>query len=79
MASTTNQQGLTNYEIRVQGTISRRWLNWLDDIVVLDVADTGSSAMTTAKVSVPDQAALLGKLQQLHNLGFSLVQVRRIS
>ena len=78
MDSTTDQQGQTIYEIQVQGTISQRWLNWLDGIAIVHVEDTGSFAVTTAKVSVPDQAALLGNLQKLHNLGFSLMQVRRL-
>lgn len=68
----------TTYEIQVQGNISRRWVDWFGGMIILAVDEDGPRTLTTAAIHVPDQAAMLGQLQKLHNLGFSLLQVRRI-
>jgi len=66
------------YLIQVQGWISERWVDWFDDmtITVRDDED-GAPAVTTLTGTVADQAALLGLLQKLYNLGFPLLLVRR--
>jgi hypothetical protein len=71
-----NQQA--TYEILVQGNISQRWVDWFANMTILAEDEAGPLPHTTAEVRVADQAALLGQLQKLHNLGFSLLQVRRI-
>ncbi len=68
----------TTYEILVQGNISQRWVDWFGSMTILAEDQVGRQRLTTAEVQVVDQAALLGQLQKLHNLGFSLLQVRRI-
>ena len=80
MATTPSprQRIQTMYEVQFQGRISRRWLDWLGGMSILSVDETGKEARTTAVLQVPDQAALLGQLQKLHNLGYPLLQIRRL-
>ncbi len=71
------------YQIRVEGKISPRWLAWFDGLAI-SVTDEeltgragGSSATTTLTGLLPDQAALAGLLQRLYTLGLPLLEVRR--
>lgn len=65
------------YQVQVQGRISERWVDWFDDMTIA-VRDKGDApAVTTLTGTVADQAALLGLLQKLYNLGFPLLLVRR--
>jgi hypothetical protein len=66
------------YEVQLQGRLSQRWLDWLGDMTVVAVDEAGELWRTTAVLQVPDQAALLGQLQKLHNLGYPLLQIRRL-
>lgn len=71
-----SSRGIT-FEILVQGTISQRWVNWFGCLTILVQEEDGWRSLTTVELQVADQGALLGQLQKLHNLGFSLLQVRR--
>ncbi len=64
------------YQIQVQGWISERWADWFDDMTIT-VDEDDVSAVTTLTGTVADQAALLGLLQKLYNLGLPLLLVRR--
>jgi hypothetical protein len=77
MGSPNRQDQGVSYEIQVQGSISQRWVDWFGCMTIITEEEDPSS-LTTAEVHVADQAALLGQLQKLHNLGFFLLQVRRI-
>ncbi len=73
------RQGIqTFYEVQFQGRMSQRWLDWLGGMTVQAVDEAGEVSRTTAVLQVPDQAALLGQLQKLHNLGYPLLQIRRM-
>ena len=65
------------YSVRMKGFISERWTNWFGNMTIIreDGASTDGLA-TTVSIAVADQAALLGTLQKLHNLGYSLMEVR---
>jgi hypothetical protein len=83
-SSQRHQQGQpATYQIQVQGWISERWADWFDDmtITVSDEDDAGQPggglALTTLTGIVADQAALLGLLQKLYNLGLPLLLIRR--
>ena len=78
MDSPIHQNQGTTYEILVQGNISQRWVDWFGCMMILAEDEGNPLSLTTAEVHVADQSALLGQLQKLHNLGFSLLQVRRI-
>lgn len=65
--------GTAVYRIRVQGRIAARWAEWLDGMAITPAAEPGETLLTGA---IMDQAALLGLLQKLHNLGLRLLEVR---
>lgn len=68
-----------SYTIRVRDSISERWIGWFGNMTVIERPELSPGAaglpapdqdyFTVVKVNVADQAALLGILQKLHNLG----------
>lgn len=65
------------YRILVQGWVSERWAEWVNGMSMIRRGD--DSEPTTALCGVvADQAALLGLLQKLNDLGFVLLGVRRL-
>jgi hypothetical protein len=74
----SGQERQVVYAILLQGRLSQRWLDWLGDMTILAVDEAGNISRTTAELQVPDQAALLGQLQKLHNLGYQLLKIRRL-
>lgn len=62
------------YEIRVEGQLTDRWSDWLGGLTLRPEAD----GETTLRGPLPDQAALLGILAQLHALNLTLISVQRI-
>lgn len=70
-----SQQALTHYEIVVDGAVETRWSEWLAGLDIRPV-DAGH---TVLRGPLPDQAALLGVLKQLHNLGVQLSSLRRVT
>jgi hypothetical protein len=77
------QDQSATYQVQVQGWISERWSEWFGDMTITvhhdnDAREPGlGPAITTLTGTVADQAALLGLLQKLYNLGFPLLLVRR--
>ena len=70
------------YQIRVEGRISQRWLAWFEGLEIWTTDEhpgrlEGRSAITTLSGVLPDQAALAGLLQKLYTLGLPLLEVRR--
>ncbi len=63
------------YEIQVEGQLTERWSDWLGGLALRVEAD----GQTTLRGPLPDQAALLGVLGQLHALNLTLISVQRIS
>jgi hypothetical protein len=61
------------YRIRVRGCLDQRWGQWLGGIAI---TTTGKPDETLFTGILADQAALLGLLQQLHNLRLKLLEVR---
>ncbi len=62
------------YEIIIEGHLDRYWSEWLDNLTI-----TFPTARTTLlRGTLADQTALFGVLKKLHNLGLSLISVRRI-
>jgi len=64
------------YHIRVQGWIGTRWEQWLDGLAITPADAPGETLLIGALV---DQAALLGLLQKLHNLGLRLLELRMVN
>ena len=59
------------YEIRIEGLLSPRWVAWFDGLSVTPEDD----GTTTIHGSVVDQAALHGLLQKLRDVGLPLISV----
>ena len=65
---------MTTYEIRVQGHLSPQRLSGFEGLTVSHQPD-GEAVLTGP---FPDQSALLGLLNWLHDLGVMLISVRRL-
>ncbi|MET0664814.1 MAG: hypothetical protein ABW008_04570 [Acidimicrobiales bacterium] len=62
------------YEIRIEGRLSPRWVTWFDGLSVTPEED----GTTTIHGSVVDQAALHGLLQKLRDVGLPLISVTQV-
>lgn len=65
---------IANYRIRIQGAVSQSWSDYLCDLTI-DVENDSTWPVTTLSGSLQDQAALLGVLNSLYDLGFPLIGV----
>ena len=63
------------YKIRLQGTLSAQWKEWLGGVTIT-TEDDGNTLLTC---QVIDQAALFGLLKKVRDLGLPLLSVIRIS
>jgi len=63
-----------HYVIRIQGHLDARWSEWFDGWKV-SLTDAGETVLSG---SIADQAALLGLLTRVHDLGLALIAVYRI-
>ncbi len=64
-----------SYQIQVQGYLSQTWADYLGSMAV-SVSGQRERAVTTLSGQVMDQAALMGLLNSLYDLGFSLLSVK---
>jgi hypothetical protein len=62
----------TFYEIRVIGVLDQTWADWFDGFTI-----TSQGNETRLQGEVADQAALLGLLSKITNLGLTLVWVKQ--
>ncbi len=67
--------GSAGYEIRVRGTLDRRWWEWFEDYAIT----TEPSGETRLSGRVSDQRSLLGTLVTLYELGHALVSITSAS
>ncbi len=77
--SSLQQSQTVSYQIQVQGHVSQRWADWFGNMIILDEGVVDQIDISTVTIEVVDQAALLGSLQKLHNLGYSLLEIRRMA
>jgi hypothetical protein len=63
-----------NYRIRIQGRLGTQWADYLGG---LDISvSRGDPPVTTLSGRVIDQAALIGIINGLYDLGFPLLSVK---
>ena len=62
------------YHIKVQGTLSSEWAEYLGGLEI-NVSRRQESLLTTLTGEIIDQAALIGILNSLYNLGFPILAV----
>jgi hypothetical protein len=62
------------YRIKIQGSMSQSWTDYLGALEI-DVSHESDWPVTTLSGFVQDQAALLGVLNGLYDLGYPLLTV----
>ena len=66
------------YSIQFQGYLGEHWSDYLGGLS-MSVVGTDRSFVTTLSGQVRDQAALMGVLNQLYDMGFPLLSVECLS
>ena len=66
------------YTIHIEGSISEGWMRWFGNMSYAGERAVGSADGTVLQIAVPDQGAMLGALQKLHNLGYTVAEVRML-
>lgn len=61
------------YEIRIQEELSPSWSEWFDGLTI----ETNSTGETVLSGQLPDQAALLGILNMIHDLNLKITSVKK--
>ena len=67
-----------SYRIRVHGLLDPSWSNRLGDLAITARRAAGQEPVTTLSGEVTDQAALMGVLSTLYDMGFPLLKVERL-
>ena len=67
-------EGLTIYQIRIRGHLDQQWADWFDGMAITP-ADGGDTLLTGP---AEDQAALLGLIRKIRDLGLPLVSVQPV-
>ena len=66
------------YQMTVQGYLDERRSDWFDGMAIEPQIDAEGMSVTRLTGEVVDQAALLGLLRKLYDLGLSLLSIERI-
>jgi hypothetical protein len=66
------------YRIRLEGRLDKRWSERLGGMVISTVSRRGQPAVTTLAGVLTDMAALMGVLNTVYDLGFTLLKVERL-
>lgn len=66
------------YRIRVQGQLNASWSSQLSDMSITARQPASQQPVTTLTGEVRDQAALMGVLNALYEMGFPLLKVERL-
>ena len=66
------------YQMTVQGYLDERRSDWFDGMAIEPQVDAEGMRVTRLTGEVVDQAALLGLLRKLYDLGLSLLSIERI-
>ena len=67
------------YRIRVSKRLSPDWSEWLQGMEVSVVEEGGQGTVTELSGFLPDQAALMGVLDHLYNLGIPLLSMECVT
>ena len=63
------------YRIRLQGKLDKNWSEYLDGMTIADAQATDWTPVTILTGQLVDQAALIGVLNSVYDLGFPLISV----
>jgi len=75
---TFNPDCVAIYEITVKGYLHKSRADWFDGMAIEPQVDDEGMCVTRLTGEVVDQAALLGLLRRLYDLGLSLLSMQRI-
>ena len=67
------------YQIVIEGKLDQEWSDYLQGMTISTDGSRGQPTITTLAGQLVDQAALLGVLNALYDLGLALVSVQRLS
>jgi hypothetical protein len=67
------------YRIRVEGPLDERWSDYLGGMTISSANRSGEPTVTTLTGELVDQAALMGVLNTVYDLGFTLLKVERLA
>ena len=67
--------GTNRYRIRAQGRVAQVWLDAFENMAITTVVAPDGTYLTTLNGILPDQAALIGILNILHDLQLELLGV----
>lgn len=77
MANKLTQHEAGIYQIRFQGALEETWFEYLDPELIVQVdLESPESIVTTITGKMLDQAALIGLLNNLYDLGLPLLHVQ---
>lgn len=74
-----HQDHAAHYRICIQGRFESCWLDMLSGVWVIEHQQSKCKATTRLVGRVADQAALMGVLAQIYNLGFPLLLVEYLA
>ena len=69
----------TEYRIRVYGRMDAAWSEWLQGMIVTIFEAQGQLTVTELRGQLPDQAALMGILEHLHNCAIPVISMVNMS
>ena len=67
------------YQIIIEGRLDQEWSDYLQGMTIAIEGSRGQLPITTLAGQLVDQAALLGVLNALYDLGMALLSVQRLS
>ena len=68
----------SRYRIRVQGPVGAGWVSRTADMTITVRQAASQQQVTTLTGEVRDQAALMGVLMELYEMGFPLLKIERL-
>jgi hypothetical protein len=66
------------YRIRIEGPLDPRWSDYLSGMAVSPAKRRGGLMVTTLLGKLTDMAALMGVLNTVYDLGYTLLEVQRL-
>jgi hypothetical protein len=63
------------YRIRIQGILDTNWSDYYGGMTIEHEGDPKRNARTILKGKLADQSALIGVLNSLHDIGYSILSV----
>lgn len=70
--------GMSRYRIHAQGRVAQVWFDAFEKMAITTAVGADGTCLTTLEGALPDQAALVGILNSLHDLHMILVGVERL-